>query len=868
MRIALVAADTEENLGIGMVAASLQRAGHAVEVIAFDEAGQCEAVAARIVRSPIELVGLGLQFQHRARDFCLLAVELRRRGYSGHITAGGQHATLAWDQILHRESAIDSIVLHEGETTGVALADALAEGQRLDTVPGLALRGPEGPSWTAARPLAHDLDSLPCAHRYRPHDRHLGLPFIPMTGGRGCWGSCAFCSITTYYQQAKRRSGGRLLRLRSPANLAREMARLHHAAGVGTSLFCFHDDTLLLPRPDASLARLRDLRAELTAVGVERYGLIGKCRPDTITGALAHQLASLGVVRMFLGIENASQAGQDHLGRRTHTAELERALDSLRDAGIFTTYNLLLFEPRATLQDVRENTAFLRKFAGIPGNFCRAEPFHGTPLHQQLARRGALIGDHRGWDYRMDDDRVELLFRLTLAAFRARNYDCAGVGNRYVGLAYAAQLVRVFFPEDSPRRRRALADADALVARISIDSADFLDRAIDLVETVDVRDVDRMEREAVDLALRVGARDRAFQLELDRVNDELRAVAAGSGVEHRAPRPARRQKLAERAVLAASVLASAAACGGDADDRHPPQTGGSTMMGDGGSPPVIGGSGGTSSTPSGGASGTGGSYIQGDGGFPPVIGGSGGTSGSGGNADGGFPPVVGGSGATSGTGGNADGGFPPVVGGSGRTPSGGTSGTGGLIAGDGGFPPAIGGGPMSGGGPSGTGGTAEGNAGASHAVAGAAGATDEPAAGAVAALQTDRSGHNGDPDLTCSNDAEMSCVAQVAEPPAAELVDHWRDTSPSELVRSRDLPLYDPPDLTLEARQAGDAVHVIVRGATADTQLYWDGPGLRDVRGHELYWYPTSSRDRLTLVARRSGGVMSTSVSAGSVSRS
>ena len=315
MRIVLVGADTEENLGLGMVAAGLLRAGHAVEVLAFDGSEQCGTVAARIARSRVGLVGLGLQFQHRARDLCLLALELRRRGFSGHVTAGGQHATLAWDQILHGESAIDSIVLHEGEVTSVALATSLADGQSLDGVPGLALRGPDGPFRTSARPLAHDLDSLPAAYRYRPHDRHLGMPFIPMTGGRGCWGSCAFCSITSYYREAKRRTGGRLLRLRTPANLAREMAGLHHAAGTGTSLFCFHDDTFLLPRPDDSVARLRALRSELASLGVVRYGLIGKRRPDNITRPLAHELASLGVVRMFLGCRAAASGPRRPLAR-------------------------------------------------------------------------------------------------------------------------------------------------------------------------------------------------------------------------------------------------------------------------------------------------------------------------------------------------------------------------------------------------------------------------------------------------------------------------------------------------------------------------------------------------------------------------
>src|SRR5512145_2732240 len=100
MRIALVGSDVEENLGLGMVGASLARAGHRVSVIPFNEPDELGAVVETILQRRLDVVGLGMQFQHRAADFVRLARALREAGYAGHITAGGQHATLAGDEVL------------------------------------------------------------------------------------------------------------------------------------------------------------------------------------------------------------------------------------------------------------------------------------------------------------------------------------------------------------------------------------------------------------------------------------------------------------------------------------------------------------------------------------------------------------------------------------------------------------------------------------------------------------------------------------------------------------------------------------------------------------------------------------------------
>ncbi len=187
MRIHFVAADLEENIGVGILAAVAEKQGHETRVVAFNDASETSRAADRALVGAPDVIGLSIQFQHRAPEFLALARELRMRGYRGHVTAGGQFPTLAWREALAPEHGVDSVVLHDGEDTIVDLLAALDRGAPLGEVNGLALRADDGaPFHTAPRRLLDDLDGVPFARRYRPHDRHMNVPFIPIVGGRGC----------------------------------------------------------------------------------------------------------------------------------------------------------------------------------------------------------------------------------------------------------------------------------------------------------------------------------------------------------------------------------------------------------------------------------------------------------------------------------------------------------------------------------------------------------------------------------------------------------------------------------------------------------------------------------------------------------
>jgi anaerobic magnesium-protoporphyrin IX monomethyl ester cyclase len=574
MRLTLVGADMEENLGMGMIAAAAGEAGHRVAIVPFTESCESANVIQRVLASTPDVVGLAAQFQHRGAEFLSLAAALRRAGFAGHITAGGHFASMGYAQVLSARTGVDSVVLYEGEETIVDLLTALAGKRDLAGVAGLAFLGPQGVVRTRARNLGQDLDALPMARRYRTHSRHLGVPFVPISGSRGCWAQCSFCSITTQLRDARAHGAqGRLLRLRSPENLAAEMILLAHAVG-DSAIFCFHDENFLLPRPEDTLARVTAIKQYLDAAGVGRVGFVGKCRPNTLTPDLAHHLAELGVIRLYVGVENASQAGADHLNRRVRVAEMDQALDACREAGIAACYNLLLFEPETRLDDVAENVAFIRRHPEHPVNFCRAEPYLGTPLLHQLAQAQNLSGSYLGWDYRLVDDRAELLFRMCAAAFRQRNFATEGVANRCMGITYSAHVLDWFYRAGDARKESLRERASVLTRNISQDTAELLEQALDLARTLDPRNGDAVARATAVLGLKIAAMDQVWHAALDGLRNDMNAfIAVGRRItplRRLAPRQVARA--AQGAAVAGWLALWAPGCG-DGDGLNLPDGG-------------------------------------------------------------------------------------------------------------------------------------------------------------------------------------------------------------------------------------------------------------------------------------------------------
>ena len=543
--ILLIGADIEENLGTRYLAAALRQAGFDARLVGFTHIDQMQGVIDEVLADDPPIVGLSLAFQHRAVEFLDLITRLRQEGYAGHVTVGGHFATFEWQNLLADVRGIDSVVLFEGEETIVELVkavkgsseDANAEHRTPNTerrtaggalpeprtpnpepqIAGLGVRDANGsPMRTTPRPLIRDLNRLAFPARDTAPIEHLGLKSAAILASRGCYGSCNFCCINAWYKA----SGGPHYRSRSPENVADEMAALRRERNV--RIFNFHDDNFFLPSVAQSSARIHALGDAMRERGLDDVALLVKARPDDLDPDLFAYLRGLGLVRLFMGIENASEGGLQTLGRRCSVEDIHRALSILEDLDIYLMFNLLIFDPYTTWAQIEENVAFLAQCDRYPYKICRTEMYTGTPLYERLSAEGRLEGSYLGWDYTIADPRVELLFRLTAVVLGMRSYDLLSLTHFNVDMGYFGALAARFFPGPDTRvLREHISDFNR---RLNNDTLTLFRRMMDYARSADPRDAAGAQRVAAELATDANRADVHFWAEYEGLERELRRI--------------------------------------------------------------------------------------------------------------------------------------------------------------------------------------------------------------------------------------------------------------------------------------------------------------------------------------------------------
>ena len=526
MKVALVGAELEENLGLRYMASALERAGHQVEIIPFNSRHDTAHAVERINAFEPQVMGLSMVFTNRAREFCGLAQAVRDSGYHGHVIAGGHFASFNCERLLKDFPPFDSIALGEGEELICALADHL---DAISTIPGLCYRRSDGSAAinpSSAKP--DHLDALPFPKRTTLHD-YFDKPIASILSSRGCWRNCAFCSINAWYK----RVGGKKLRLRSVENIVAEMKELYFRHGV--RIFNFQDDNFFLQNPDKALQRFKKLRAELQRSGVEGIAIAIKARPDSITYDSIRVLDDLRLFRVFLGVENASENGLRNLNRRCTFDQILDALEILNDFDVHVAYNILMFEPDTVLDDILINLRFIERHMENPFNFCRAEAYAGTGLEEKLRAEGRLLGDHFGFDYRLKDPRSEVFHQIANHAFFDRNFSDFGLHYFNMQVDFYFQLLRRFHPQVLTQTLRAA--ARSFIKETNLDTYQWLCRIYDFVAASDPNDQSMTWDFAAEMRRCVDTRGRELYAQGERVQDRLGEAYKRRDQDAMAPTP-------------------------------------------------------------------------------------------------------------------------------------------------------------------------------------------------------------------------------------------------------------------------------------------------------------------------------------------
>ena len=443
IKVLFIASEDEENLSVRYPAAALVKAGHIIEIAPFSVPEDTGRVLKHINKFCPDLIALSIGFQSRAPAFFDLIKKIRRTDTSSHITAGGHFPTIEYRKILELKLGLNSVVRYEGEQALVELAEFLEGKRKISEVSNLVFW--IGKAIVENHIIDHfpDLDALPFPVRNDRPQVRLGENFATLIASRGCWhAACASCGIGAFHARKK----GPKHALRSVGNIAKEIAWLYHKQGV--RLFQFHDDNFLLERERDNIERLDGLMAALEKekVDYDKTAFLIKARPDSITEAVAFRLRLLGVVGVFLGVENASESGLFSLIRGSEVRDIDRAFKELFQNGIIVTYNLLIFHPDATLDEIKQNLLFMKNHQGYPFDFGRAGIVAGSPLERRVIKDGLIKGSWPNWDYQIRDPAVDQMYRINLGTFRRKNSGYAKLAHPLIALAYRARVVRRLYP--------------------------------------------------------------------------------------------------------------------------------------------------------------------------------------------------------------------------------------------------------------------------------------------------------------------------------------------------------------------------------------------------------------------------------------
>ncbi len=441
-------------MGLGYVAAVLEAAGHGVTILDANAIRmELPRIIDRLAELRPEVVGTTA-----ATPSIGLAGELAegiRARLGVPVIVGGPHPSALPGETLEAFPAIDVTLAGEGEAIADDLVRALAAGDALGGIPGIAYRRGREVVLTDPGSPVEDLDSLPWPARHLlPNRAYHTVDAWPMTciiAMRGCPARCTYCNVP--------RLAGCRMRRRSPGDVAAEMAQVHDRWGVG--YVSFLDDTFTTSR-----RWVLEFCREVEGVGLPgRVSWSCLTRPDLVDPELLATMKHAGLSRIEFGIESGSPRVLQRLGKGIDLPRIRAAFRMARRAGLVTLGFAMINTPGETPGELEQTE---REVLAIDPDFLQLSfctPYPGTPLYDECRGSGLLRTEDWG-EYRFL--RTPVIHNPWLSPEQLRARHARILRRFYLRPRKAARLARLMATRPSTARslaRTALSGLGHLVRR-------------------------------------------------------------------------------------------------------------------------------------------------------------------------------------------------------------------------------------------------------------------------------------------------------------------------------------------------------------------------------------------------------------------
>lgn len=398
-----------ESLGIASIASVLRRDGLEVEMLDADflSLSPKDVVRETLARE-FDVLGITAMHQH-SEAFFTVTRAIRKKRKNAIIIAGGYLPSLATEQVLKALPELDFVVKGEGEIAAAEVFGKIARNEDWHRCQGVAYLDGGVVKQNLLPQLVQDLDALPFPARdplmqAPPHVAAL------VSASRGCYNRCAFCCINSFYSLY----GTHTPRFRSAQSVVDEIESV--VAATGRTKFAFVDDDFIGPGTK-SQQRVISLADEIIARKLKINFSI-EVRTDEVTEDTLKRLKEAGLDYLFLGLESGVQNQLDRFNKNVTVEQNRRGLEIVRNSGIEMAVGFVMFDPYTTVEELEENTEFLKEtdLAGKVPPTAQIMLFHGIPMLEKVRADGLLREEGLKLDYVFQDPQVRMMWKVTKAS--------------------------------------------------------------------------------------------------------------------------------------------------------------------------------------------------------------------------------------------------------------------------------------------------------------------------------------------------------------------------------------------------------------------------------------------------------------------
>lgn len=381
------------SIGVGCLAASLERAGYDVKIIDshIDNLNEEETVE-RALREKPDVIGITANSHNRFHAIGVArGIKNKEKGIL--VCVGGCHFSPTAVSVLESVAEIDVVVRGEGEETFLDLLNHYFRQKPFDDVLGITFRKNQEIINNPSRPFIKNLDDLPMPawHLFQldKYETKLeggeDIKAIGVKNSRGCPYNCSFCVNSDFWK--------RLFRYHSPKRFIDEVEFLYK--NYGYRGFDFWDDTITIVRDYIKESCEEILRRKLDIVWYAR------ARVNTVDREILTLMKKAGCRVISFGVESGSPRILKNIQKDITIEQVKEVTRICVDLGYIVKLFFMYSHPGETIKDIQMTRDLMLelKFYGPNVHVLPAFTFiyPGTET-ETIAKKEGLLPQDFNWN--------------------------------------------------------------------------------------------------------------------------------------------------------------------------------------------------------------------------------------------------------------------------------------------------------------------------------------------------------------------------------------------------------------------------------------------------------------------------------------